>query len=378
MVQAVFFKGNSSDFLEYLKNKNVECDKYFLDIIKDDDNIKLTVPNNPQNMEGKEIIKNLVVMSSDFSSVNNHVISNFYNMVIKRHNVRNIYIQNPPVRIERSMLARIGKENVRYEYSNYKKLSESEVIQSYYKIQNSSNFVGQKKAKKRTFINLYKQALSKNKNPLVLMFYGVSGVGKTVFAKEIGKLYNSEVTRLQFSMMQTETAVNYLFGSDNTKPSLAVDLLNRKSNIILIDEFDKANPIFYNAFYQMFDEGYFEDTNYRVSLNNCIFILTSNFLDLDHISKRIGVPLFSRLDDKIKFIELNRNEYRLFVENIFQDLLQELTSEQQKIIQNSNLKSCYLNANNRQTNNRMLKKIIEKDIYSLLFEKAIQNSISID
>lgn len=201
------------------------------------------------------------------------------------------------------------------------------------------------------------------------MFYGVSGVGKTVFAKEIGKLYNSEVTRLQFSMMQTETAVNYLFGSDNTKPSLAVDLLNRKSNIILIDEFDKANPIFYNAFYQMFDEGYFEDTNYRVSLNNCIFILTSNFLDLDHISKRIGVPLFSRLDDKIKFIELNRNEYRLFVENIFQDLLKELTSEQQKIIQNSNLKSCYLNANNRQTNNRMLKKIIEKDIYSLLLKR---------
>ena len=41
--------------------------------------------------------------------------------------------------------------------------------------------------------------------------------------------------------------------------SFAKDLLARDSNVILLDEFDKANSIFHSAFYQLFDEGIFED-----------------------------------------------------------------------------------------------------------------------
>ena len=32
-------------------------------------------------------------------------------------------------------------------------------------------------------------------------------------------------------------------------------MMARESNVILIDEFDKVNPAFYNAFYELFDEG---------------------------------------------------------------------------------------------------------------------------
>lgn len=372
MTKVVFFKGNSSDFLKYLEKEKVESNRYFLDIIKDDDSIKINVSNNTQPTNQSVDINNLIIMSSDFASVNNHVLSNFYNLIIKRHNVRNIYIQNPPLQVEKSIKYHVKLENIKYQYSNYKKLSVEEVIAGYQKLRNSHTFVGQSVAKKKIFINLYKQAIKKDKTPLVLMFYGVSGVGKTVFAKEIGKLFNSEITRLQFSMMQSENAVSYLFGSDNTKSSLAVDLLNRSSNVILIDEFDKANSIFYNVFYQMFDEGYFKDPNYKVNLDNCVFILTSNFLDLNHIFNRLGEPLFSRLDDKIKFVELNKSEYIVFVENIFEEIFKTLTPEQKKVIENTNLKSYYLNSKNRQTNNRMLKKLIEKDIYSLLFENEIK------
>lgn len=51
-----------------------------------------------------------------------------------------------------------------------------------------------------------------------------------------------------------------------TKKSFAKDLLDRESNIILLDEFDKANPVFHSAFYQLFDEGKYEDQNYYVKL----------------------------------------------------------------------------------------------------------------
>ena len=50
--------------------------------------------------------------------------------------------------------------------------------------------------------------------------------------------------------------------------------MSRESNVILIDEFDKVNPSFYNAFYELFDGGRYVDTNYDVNLGQTIFLLT--------------------------------------------------------------------------------------------------------
>lgn len=56
-------------------------------------------------------------------------------------------------------------------------------------------------------------------------------------------------------MMQTNEVNNYIFGESHSKTSLVRDFLSRESNIVFIDEFDKVHPSFYNAFYEMFDEG---------------------------------------------------------------------------------------------------------------------------
>ena len=68
--------------------------------------------------------------------------------------------------------------------------------------------------------------------------------------------------RIQFSMMQTSEAYDYVFGAEHSKSSFARDMMGRESNVILIDEFDKVNPALYNAFYELFDEGKYVDTNY--------------------------------------------------------------------------------------------------------------------
>ena len=69
-------------------------------------------------------------------------------------------------------------------------------------------------------------------------------------------------------MYQTQGFFDYLYGADHNRGSFAKDLLERKSNVVLLDEFDKANPGIWSAFYQMFDEGHYMDKNYDVDLSN--------------------------------------------------------------------------------------------------------------
>lgn len=69
-------------------------------------------------------------------------------------------------------------------------------------------------------------------------------------------------------------------------------MLARESNVILIDEFDKVHSNFYNAFYELFDEGIFVDTNYRVDLRHTIIILTGNFESEEDIKGRLDQQCF--------------------------------------------------------------------------------------
>lgn len=69
-----------------------------------------------------------------------------------------------------------------------------------------------------------------------------------------------------------------------------------ESNIILLDEFDKANPIFHSAFYQLFDEGIYEDQNYKVNLNYAIIACTSNYKTENKIKEQLGIPIFNCFD----------------------------------------------------------------------------------
>ena len=58
--------------------------------------------------------------------------------------------------------------------------------------------------------------------------------GKTESAKSISKTLGGELVRIQFSMMQTNEAYNYLFGSEHSKSSFARDMMSRESNVILV------------------------------------------------------------------------------------------------------------------------------------------------
>ena len=51
--------------------------------------------------------------------------------------------------------------------------------------------------------------------------------------------------------------------------------MNRTSNLILLDEFALAHPVILTAFFQLFDEGIYTDSNYTFryeKFNYCMYI----------------------------------------------------------------------------------------------------------
>ena len=103
------------------------------------------------------------------------------------------------------------------------------------------DILGQSNCKKQIISGMYRLIAKANKKQVVLMLYGPSGVGKTESAKSISKTMGGELLRIQFSMMQTTEAYNYVFGAEHSKGSFARDMMARESNVILIDEFDKVD-----------------------------------------------------------------------------------------------------------------------------------------
>ena len=147
---------------------------------------------------------------------------------------------------------------------------------------------------RRVLPAIYALKNEKRKRPVSILFLGASGIGKTETAKYIGEQLGMSLVRIQFSMQQTNQAYQYIFGAEHGEDSLARELIRRESNVVLLDEFDKVSPAFYNAFYQMFDEGLFVDSNYSVDMSRCIVICTTNYRSEEEAEKYLGTPIYSR------------------------------------------------------------------------------------
>ena len=334
------FIGSKKDFESFLDEKIIEGDDitYFMDLIKD---YNANLRQQHVYLHGTIEVKNLIVHADDYASVFEHVIQNFVSIVTTNHDVDTTFLHN-----DRDVLNEIWR-NI------------------------SSNIVGQKNAKKAIVSNLFRLCNPEHKKPVVIMFLGDSGIGKTETAKVISQVLGGNLLRIQFSMMQTVEGYNYVFGSEHSKSSFAKDLMSRESNVVLIDEFDKVNPNFYNAFYQMFDEGIYIDTNYKVDLSRCIIICTSNFMSETEVIKSMGMPIFSRFDDAIMFEHLLLSEKEIILDNTYNSYLQNFSEEEKEIIRSSNIYEWHKDNLGRFKNVRIIKNRVEKAINDMLVNKFI-------
>src|SRR5699024_7565478 len=131
----------------------------------------------------------------------------FSHIISLVHDAENLYIQNPPKRVVESLISSYPEEIIEYKYSEYTSFSTHEIEELKQVL--DDNVFGQNDAKFSILSSLYQLTKKKDDRPIVLHFYGPSGVGKTELAKSVSDYFGGELLKVQFSMMQTIEANNY-------------------------------------------------------------------------------------------------------------------------------------------------------------------------
>ncbi len=122
--------------------------------------------------------------------------------------------------------------------------------------------------------------------PVVLLFAGPSGTGKSELAKALSEFLFFDPQRLitlDMSEYQESHSVSKLIGSPpgyvgfGEEPYLIRELRLHPYSVVLLDEIEKAHPSVLTIFLQIFDEGRLTDARgRRIHCGDAIFILTSN------------------------------------------------------------------------------------------------------
>ncbi|XP_063988440.1 mitochondrial disaggregase [Diachasmimorpha longicaudata] len=124
-------------------------------------------------------------------------------------------------------------------------------------------------------------------HPLVFLFLGSSGIGKTELAKQLAAYIHKGKAdgfiRLDMSEYQEKHEVAKLIGAPpgyvgHDDGGQLTKLLKKKPNaVVLFDEVDKAHPDVLTVLLQLFDEGRLTDGKGKtIECKNAIFIMTSN------------------------------------------------------------------------------------------------------
>jgi len=361
-------------------DKQLPCERKTLsELVAEDDAKRKQVTHVAKSEDGREVepikigklyCENLVAYSESYSGITESAVQGFLN-ILGDYKIDHLYLQNPPTQIQHQLI-QTYPTMVSVRKFGYKKFSKS----MFHKIdeQFERKIIGQIKVKKRLLISLY-PLIAKNvkRKPVVMMFYGNSGIGKTETARFISEIMGQKLLRKQLSMFQSGEFQNYLFGGNHAQSCFARDLLERESNVILLDEFDKLHPVFHNAFYQLFDEGVFEDKNYKVELYNSIIICTSNYQSEAEIRKNLGDPIFFRFDKFIHFEDLDIGALKLIISKHIEERFEKLSHPDKLIVDREYIKKQLYDNVTRLSNVRQISNIVEEYFGMQLVENILEN-----
>ncbi|GFG28773.1 hypothetical protein Cfor_10764, partial [Coptotermes formosanus] len=179
-----------------------------------------------------------------------------------------------------------------------------------------------------------------DQHPLVFLFLGSSGIGKTELAKQLAKYLHKKkdnaFIRIDMSEYQEKHEVAKLIGAPpgyvghDDGGQLTKRLAKFPNAIVLFDEVDKAHPDVLTVLLQLFDEGRLTDGKGKtIECKGAMFIMTSNLANEEiaqhalQLRREAKLITDRRLEGKIdadaapENITISRN----FKENVVQPIL---------------------------------------------------------
>lgn len=156
---------------------------------------------------------------------------------------------------------------------------------------------------------------------LSLLLLGPSGVGKTEVAKILCEAVSPghPLPKINFGNYSSRDSLNSLIGSprgyigsEEGELSRAID--SSEAGILLVDEFEKADPAVWNFFLDLLETGCYSDSQgIRHDLHGFIIVFTTN-CPREKLEDTFPAELLSRFSLKSVFSRLSTSDKKLFVE----------------------------------------------------------------
>ena len=257
-----------------------------------------------------------------------------------------------------------------------------------------------------------RSGLSDPKKPIgSFIFLGPTGVGKTELAKSLAEvLFDAEnaITRIDMSEYQERHSVSRLVGAPpgyvgyDEGGQLTEAVRRKPYSIILLDEIEKAHPDTFNILLQVLDDGRLTENKGRVAnFKNTIIIMTSNmgaevilenFEDLDALGEKhkqeiidttkievfealkenLRPEFLNRIDEKIMFLPLNRDEIKLIAGLMLKKVKKNLAKQELSIDLSDSAMNLLADLGyDPQFGARPLKRVIEKEIVNELAKQVL-------
>ncbi len=153
-----------------------------------------------------------------------------------------------------------------------------------------------------------RSGMTTSERPISFLFLGPTGVGKTETAKALAQFYyggEQRMIRLDMSEYTDENGLKRLLGAapgeGEDRGQLTDKIHDNPASLILLDEFEKANPAIHNLFLQVLDDGRLTDNKgATVSFRNAIIIATSN-AGSEFIREEVekGTPIDKKFEQRL-------------------------------------------------------------------------------